>query len=92
MWLFWSHCGRRGLRASELKRSDEGRQGLARADPAPRGLPRPQEGRVEFSSVGRPGPEASPGPKTDSKIRENGKPYIQREFEIESDQVFNNPA
>jgi hypothetical protein len=47
---------------------------------------------VEFSSVGRPGPEASPGPKTDSKIRENGKPYIQREFKIESDQVFNNPA
>ena len=32
---------------------------------------------VEFSSVGRRSPEASPGPKIDSKIRKNRKPYVQ---------------
>jgi hypothetical protein len=59
---------------------------------------------VELSFRGRPGPEAPRGlerqvaadktPRAESEyqMRENGKPYVEREFELGSDQVSSEPA
>jgi hypothetical protein len=60
--------------------------------------------RVELSFGSRPGQEAPRGlerhvgadktPKAESEyqMRENGKPYVEREFELGSDQVSSEPA
>jgi Glutamyl-tRNAGlu reductase, dimerisation domain len=59
---------------------------------------------AELSFRGRPGPEAqrrlerhrdadkTPRAESDNQLRENGKPYVGREFELGSDQVSSEPA
>ena len=59
---------------------------------------------AELSFRGRPGTEASrglewhrgadrtPRAESDYQMRDNGKPYVEREFELGSDQVSSEPA
>jgi hypothetical protein len=63
-----------------------------------------ERAEAELSFRGRPGQEAprglerhrgadkTPGAESEYQMRENGKPYVEREFELGSDQVSSEPA
>jgi glutamyl-tRNA reductase len=104
--LFWGHCGRRGLRASKGRRSNEGGQDSVeqiRRREVSRALKRinlsPEEEeaieRLSRSLVDKLlfGPSSSVMARAEAEISfGDDEACVKREFDVENNRVSNNPT